>query len=125
VHNFPVFLSGAAILAARDARHRTADWGDGVFGRHEGVDTLRRELERVDALIAAHPLASPRIRAAHEIVGEGRSRDAAETERLLADRGLAGAEELGRAQVAGSWSWWKLHRRRRQLVRRIERLEHR
>ena len=94
-----------------------------MFGRHEGVDTLRRELEQVDALIAAHPLASPRIRAAPEIVGEARSRDAAEIERQLADRGLPGAEELGRAQVAGTWSWWKLHRSRRRLVRRMERLE--
>jgi hypothetical protein len=96
-----------------------------VFGRHTDVETLRRELERVDALIAAHPLASPRIRAAHEIVGEGPSRDAVEIERQLADGSHPDAAELGRAQVAGMWSWWRLHRRRRQLVRRIERLEHR
>ena len=95
-----------------------------MFGRRKGVDTLRRELEQVDALLSAHPLAAPRIRAAHEIVGEGPSRDAAEIERQLAARGLPGVEELGRAQVTGSWSWWRLHRRRRQLVRRIERLEH-
>lgn len=95
-----------------------------MFGRLESVDTLRRELEQVDAHIAAHPFASPRIRVAHEIVGEGPSRDAAEIERQLADRGLPDAEELGRVQVAGSWSWWKLHRRRRKLVRRIQRLEH-
>lgn len=95
-----------------------------MFGRHEGVDTLRRELEQVDAHIAAHPFASPRIRAAHEIVGEGPSRDAAEIERRLADRGLPGVQQLGRTQVAGAWSWWRLHRRRRKLVRRIERLEH-
>jgi hypothetical protein len=92
-----------------------------VFGRRRSVDGLRAELEEVEALISAHPLASPRIRAAHEIVGNEESGDAADIDRQLADDGLPSVEELGRTQVAGSWSWWKLHRRRRKLRRRIER----
>jgi hypothetical protein len=93
-----------------------------VLGRHRDLDGLRDELGRVEALIAAHPLASPRIRAAHELIERSRERNPHAVDRELAERGLPDATALGRAQVSGSWSWWRLHRRRRQLVRRIRRL---
>ena len=92
-----------------------------MFGRRRDDDTLGRELETVDALISAHPLAAQRIRAAHEVVGDREPGETAEVDRELADLGLPGVEERGRTHVAGLWSWWKLHRRRRQLTRQIER----
>jgi hypothetical protein len=92
-----------------------------VLGRRKNADELRSELQEVEALISAHPLASQRIRAAHQLVDNRESGDAADIDQQLADQGLPSVEELGRVQVAGSWSWWKLHRRRRKLERKIER----
>ena len=103
-------------------RQCVAARGDDVFGRREDLDALRAELEQVRALISAHPLASPRTRAASETVDRRESRSAAEIDEELAAEGLPGVGELGRAQVAGTWSWWKLHRRKTTLEKRIERL---
>ncbi|WP_346620935.1 hypothetical protein [Blastococcus montanus] len=92
-----------------------------MFGRHENVSTLTAELAEVDAQISAHPLASRRIRAAQAEVASSESRDAAEIDGELAADGLPSVEELGRAHVSGTWSWWKLHRRKRRHEKRIER----
>ena len=91
------------------------------FRRPVDLAALRAELEDLDARISAHPLASPRIRAAHATVEEHGSGDAAVTDEALAAEGLPSVEELGRAQVSGTWSWWRLHRRRRHLEARIRR----
>jgi hypothetical protein len=93
-----------------------------MFGRRSSP-ALRAELDEVNRLIAAHPLASPRVRAAHDVIDNSPSRDVEEVERQLADGGLPSVRELGEAQVAGSWSWWKLHRRKRKLEQRIRRLD--
>jgi len=85
------------------------------------TDDLRRELQQVETLIAAHPLASPRIRAAHDLIRRSRARSADDVDRELVDGGLPGAAELGRAQLSGTWSWWRLHRRKRALERRMRR----
>ncbi|MGY1751457.1 hypothetical protein [Modestobacter sp. SYSU DS0511] len=92
-----------------------------MFGRREDVGALRAELAEVTARIAAHRLASDRIRAAHAVVDERRCGEPGEIDAALAADGLPSATDLGRAQVAGTWSWWKLHRRRTQLQKRIER----
>ena len=73
----------------------------------------------MEDLISTHPFASQRIRAAHDVVAGNKSRGAAAVDRELADNGLPSAVELGRVHVAGTWTWWKLHRRRRQLQRKI------
>ena len=82
---------------------------------------MRNELEEVDALISAHPLASQRIRAADAMVEQRKSHDAAAIDRELVAEGLPSVEELGRARVSGTWSWWKLHRRKMKLEREIKR----
>ena len=94
-----------------------------MFGRRRTHSALRAELAEVETLIAAHPLASARIRAAHDVVADGRSVDPTEVDRRLADDGLPGTEELGRVQLAGLWSWWKLHRRKRKLEHRVGRAD--
>ena len=91
----------------------------GSAGRRRGPDALRRELAQVDALMSAHPLASQRIRAAHEIVARNRTQGPAAVDRDLAAAGLPRPVELGKAHVSGTWSWWKLHWRRRRLQREI------
>jgi hypothetical protein len=106
-----------AILVAVDGWH--------MVDRRRDAEALRAELAAVRALIAAHPLASQRTRAAHEVIENGASGDVDELDRELARRGLPGLGELGRSQVTGTWSWWKLHRRKRQLERRIQRLDER
>ena len=92
-----------------------------MFGRRKTLEALKAELAEVEGLISAHPLASERTRAAHEVVEADRSRSPDEVDRALADDGLPSLRELGRAQVAGSWTWWSLHRRRRELRQQIDR----
>jgi hypothetical protein len=92
-----------------------------MFGRERPLSALQEELREVEALISAHPLASRRIRAAGAVVDEHRSRDAAEIDRQLSAEGLPSVEELGRAHVSGTWTWWKLHRKKMKLEKRIRR----
>ena len=94
-----------------------------MVGRRTSPDAVRRELRQVDAAISAHPFASPRVRAANETVAEHKARGAAAVDRELAGKGLPGAVELGKVYVAGTWSWWRLHRRRRQLQRELDRVD--
>ena len=86
------------------------------------VNALRAELDEVNSLISDHPLASRRVRAAHEVVEGHGSRKSAEVDRDLAAKGLPSVSELGKVQMASTWSWWKLHRRKTTLEKRIERL---
>lgn len=41
--------------------------------------------------------------------------------RELADQNLPSLEELGKLQVDSTISWWKLHRKRNNLVKKIAR----
>ena len=90
-----------------------------MFGRREDPQRLRAELDDVRALIAAHPLASHRVRAAHQVIDDSRTGGVDDVDKALADSGLPSAVELGRTHVAGLWSWWRLHRRKRRLKQRI------
>ncbi|MGY1855798.1 hypothetical protein [Modestobacter sp. SYSU DS0290] len=92
-----------------------------AIGRRRDLSALRAELQQVEARISAHPLASQRVRAAQQVVDGRGSADAADVDRDLEAQGLPGVAELGRTQVSGTWSWWQLHRRKRQLETRIER----
>ena len=96
-----------------------------MVGRRRDRETLRAELADVRALLAAHPLASHRVRAAHEVIEDNRSRSVAEVDQALEANALPSVVELGRTQVAGLWSWWRLHRRRRKLEQRLERADRR
>ncbi|OUE28292.1 hypothetical protein [Clavibacter michiganensis] len=81
----------------------------------------RAGLAAVDAAIAAHPLSSDRVRRAHAVVEAGDRDDRAAVDRQLAEAGLPGLAELGRIQVRHSLSWWRLHRRRRRILARLDR----
>ncbi|MCZ2822664.1 hypothetical protein O2V63_20190 [Modestobacter sp. VKM Ac-2977] len=84
------------------------------------MNALKAELKEVDALISAHPLASQRTRAAHAIVDKRQSRDATEVDKELAADGLPSVKQLGKVQASGTWSWWKLHRRKMKLEKKID-----
>jgi hypothetical protein len=92
-----------------------------MFGRRN-VSALETELREVNALISAHPLASQRIRAAGAVVDKRTSRTAAEVDEELAAEGLPSVDELGRAHASGVWSWWKLHRRKMKLEKKLRRV---
>ncbi|MBD5380304.1 hypothetical protein ACR8AL_00470 [Clavibacter sepedonicus] len=78
-------------------------------------------LVAVDAAIAAHPLSSDRVTRAHAIIETSDRDDRASVEARLADADLPGLAELGRIQVRHSLSWWRLHRRRRRILARLDR----
>lgn len=89
--------------------------------RKESLEQLQTRLLDVDAQIAAHPLSSERVQRANEIVALKGVVGIEEVERLLAEQALPSLEELGQIQVAGTVSWWRLHRERRKIETKIER----
>jgi hypothetical protein len=95
-----------------------------IAGRRD-VAALEAELAEVDSLISAHPLASPRVRAAHDVVESRGSRDAAAVDEDLQAQGLPSVSELGKVQASGTWGWWRLHRRKMTLEKRIRRARRR
>lgn len=83
------------------------------------AQSLRSELAAVEEQIAAHPLSDPSVKRAHEIIEGHRPGDndaiAAELERL----GLPSLDDVGKIQAKHTASWWRLHRRRRNLTKRL------
>lgn len=72
------------------------------------------------AKIAAHPLSSPPVKEAHAVIeAHGGKDESGELSRELKERGLPSLEELGKIQARTSFSWWRLHRKRRSLERRL------
>ncbi|MEJ1191780.1 hypothetical protein [Pseudarthrobacter sp. CCNWLW207] len=87
----------------------------------ESLEGLKAKLDAVDAEIASHPLSSDRVKTAQAIVEARANKDTEEVSRELADQNLPSLEELGKIQVNGTVSWWKLHRKRNNLVKKIDR----
>ncbi|KZC94060.1 MULTISPECIES: hypothetical protein [Clavibacter] len=85
------------------------------------VEEPRTPLAAVDAAIAAHPLSSERVTRANAIIEASDRDDKAAVEARLAEEGLPGLAELGKIQVRHSVSWWRLHRRRRKILARLDR----
>ncbi|WP_316298904.1 hypothetical protein [Clavibacter michiganensis] len=81
----------------------------------------RDPLAAVDAAIAAHPLSSERVTRANAIIEASDGDDKAGVEARLAEERLPDLAELGRIQVRHSISWWRLHRRRRRILARLDR----
>ena len=78
----------------------------------KSAQSLRSELAAVEEQIAAHPLSDPSVKRSHEII-EGHRH--AELERL----GLPSLDDVGKIQAKHTASWWRLHRRRRNLTKRL------
>ena len=87
----------------------------------ESLEELEAKLEAVDAEIASHPLSSERVKAAQAIVEALGTQDTEKVSKELADQNLPSLEELGKVQVDSTMSWWKLHRKRNNLVKKIAR----
>lgn len=88
----------------------------------ESLEQLTSRLQAVDAEIAAHPLASEKVKQAHAIVEARGETDKAEVDRQLTASGLPSLEELGKIQVKGTASWWALHRDKKKIEAKIEKL---
>lgn len=88
----------------------------------ESAEQLTRRLAEVDGLIAAHPLAQASVREAHALIESIGEKDTDALSGELAARGLPTLEELGRIQVQTTSSWWRLHRDRKKILKKIERL---
>lgn len=79
-------------------------------------------LAQVEEDIAAHPLASERVKLAQAVVDNADEKDKAEVNRQLTERGLPSLEELGKIVVQGTASWWRLHRDKKKIEKNIEKL---
>lgn len=92
------------------------------MARRETQEELTAQLQELDAEIAAHPLASEKVRAAHAVIDELGADDKEAVAERLAEMGLPGLEGLGRIQAKHTVSWWKLHRRRLKLLAKFDRI---
>lgn len=90
--------------------------------RTRSREELENMLRDTNAMIAAHPFSLESVKAAHEVVENAPRGDREVVSRELAARNLPSLEELGKIQAKHTFSWWRLHRRRRTLLARIERL---
>jgi hypothetical protein len=80
------------------------------------------ELASINAAISAHPFSSPPVLAASSIIEEIGKENSEQVAAALAERGLPSLAELGRIHVAGTTSWWRLHRARRAIEKKMSRL---
>ncbi|WP_218587354.1 hypothetical protein [Actinomyces denticolens] len=85
----------------------------------KSTQSLRSELASVDELIAAHPLSDPSVRRAHEIIEGHKPGDTEAIAAELESLRLPSLDEMGTIQAKHTASWWRLHRRRRRLMRRL------
>lgn len=91
--------------------------------RRRSLPDLQAKLEAIDAGIAAHPLASEKVKKVHRIVETHGDRSDDEIAQALALHGLPTLEELGKIQLEHTGSWWRLHRSRNRIITRIEKLK--
>lgn len=96
-----------------------------MIGRRKDLEELKAELSTVEAEISKHPLASEPIRQAQEIVEKDKGKDEAAISRELKENGLPDLAELGKVQLSGSGSWWKLHRKKNKLEKAISQAQSR
>lgn len=87
--------------------------------RRDSHQDLRQKLEAVETRISHHLFQLPGIAESLRIVAQSTGKDADAVDAVLASRGLPGLEELGRKQLRHMFSWWKLHRDRRVLQKRM------
>lgn len=84
-------------------------------------ENFARKLAAVDAAISSHPLASAPVKSAFEAI-ERHGKDNKEAiSKELGERNLPSLDELGRIQIRNMFSWWKLHRSRRSLLKKLGR----
>jgi len=90
--------------------------------QRESLHELEAKIEAIDVRIAAHPLASAPVTAAHAIIEANTGQDAEVVSRELAERNLPTLEEIGIIQARGTVTWWRLHRDRSKLIAKVARL---
>ncbi|MBT2484264.1 MULTISPECIES: hypothetical protein [unclassified Microbacterium] len=90
----------------------------------ETLEQLMARLKQVEADIAAHPLASEHVKLAQAVVDNADDKDEVEVNRQLTERGLPRLEELGKIVVQGTASWWRLHRDKKRIEKKIGKLSH-
>lgn len=84
--------------------------------------TLEEQLQEVEENISSHPFSDRRIVEANSLVDSMEGADKEEIERLLASQDLPSLEELGKITASGTYSWWKLNRDKRKLIKKIEKI---
>lgn len=81
------------------------------------------ELTQIDAEIIAHPLASEPVTAAHDIIEQHSEQYKEIFQHQLTEHSPPSLDELGRLTAKHTFSWWNLHRTRKNLLTRIECLQ--
>jgi hypothetical protein len=91
----------------------------------ESVQELENELTMVHERIRDHPFNASAFAESQAVIESMRGRDREEIQRELSARGLPRLEDGGRRLVRHAWGFWRLHRSRRLLEKRISRRERR
>lgn len=83
---------------------------------------LEAELKEVESAIADHPYNSPEAIASREIIEQYEEEGTERVEQELASRDLPGLADNGRAVATGFASFSRLHRRRKKILHKLDRL---
>ncbi|GEB23228.1 MULTISPECIES: hypothetical protein [Bacteria] len=81
---------------------------------------LENQLKDIDEELSSHPFSNTRVEEANSLVESMKGKDKEEIDRTLKDRDLPGLEELGKVTATGTYSWWKLHRSRAKILKKLE-----
>jgi len=86
------------------------------------IAKLREQLKATDAAIAAHPLSSEAVVKANAIIESSKGESNDVINQRLTEKGLPDLEAMGRITLKESTGWWKLHRERNTLTKKIDKL---
>ena len=89
----------------------------------ESREDLEARLRALDEEISAHPLASEPVKQAHQIVERHNENDKDAIAKDLAEHGLPSLDKLGKIQLEHTGSWWRLHRNRNKIVKKLDKLK--
>jgi hypothetical protein len=88
-----------------------------------GHDELEKRLTAVEGKLSEHPLSSDTVREAFAVIEKHGKENRGAISQELRERGLPTLDALGKIQARTSLAWWKLHRDRRSLLKKLGREE--
>lgn len=77
------------------------------------------KLERVRKKIDAHPLSSPPVKSAFEVIERHGKENSDAISKELSERGLPSLDALGKLQIRHMFSWWNINRQKRALEKKL------
>ena len=81
--------------------------------------SLKQKLEHVRKKIDTHPLSSPPVKSAFDVIERHGKENSDAISKELSERGLPSLDELGKLQIRHMFSWWSINRQKRVLEKKL------